>query len=128
MERYVQWLNRRGHIGDVLAEQRGRAEDARLKDSFRRLYEEGTEYVSAEALRSALTSKELKVKPKSNNIAGLQIADLIAHPSYRSMKTERERKRLPNDFGTKVAEILAKSKYLRSPGGKVDGWGRKWLP
>jgi hypothetical protein len=35
-----------------------------------------------------LPSRELKVKPKSANIAGLQLADLIAHPSRREVLIE----------------------------------------
>lgn len=128
VERYCWWLRERDGQGDVLAESRGGKEDRRLKDSFSRLYTEGTEHVAPDVFKQYLTSKQLKVKPKSNNVAGLQLADLIAHPSYRDMKVRREGVQISDDFGTKVVALLNREKYSRSSEGKVDGWGRKWLP
>lgn len=81
LERFNFWLNRNGGVGDVLAESRGGKEDIRLKKSFERIWEEGTEFVEAAQFQKTLTSKQLKVKPKTANISGLQLADLLAHPS-----------------------------------------------
>lgn len=128
MERYVFWLEQHHVTGDVLAESRGGNEDRRLKDSFTRLHDNGTEYVPAAKFVTLLTSKQLKVKPKSNNIAGLQVADLVAHPSFKVTQARRENKALPDNFGGEIGKILETSKYHRSPSGKIDGWGRKWLP
>ncbi len=75
-----------------------------------------------------LTSKQLKMKPKSDNIAGLQLADLIAHPSFHVMLAYRAGKPLTDNFGGKIGKILEDSKYIRSFSGQIDGWGRKWLP
>ena len=69
--------------GDVMVESRGGKEDMRLKKSFRRILEQGTHHLSSEDLQNHFTSKELKVKPKKANVSGLQIADLIAHPTRR---------------------------------------------
>jgi hypothetical protein len=71
-----------------MAESRGGKEDVRLKDSFERLYEHGTEYVKPEEFAEALTSRQLKVKLKANNVTGLQVADLIAHPSRNEILFE----------------------------------------
>lgn len=129
LERYISWLEQQASNGDVLAESRGGKEDHRLKGSFTRLYDEGTEYVSSARFSSQLTSKELKVKPKHSNIAGLQLADLIAHPSFKAMQARREKKALPHNFGGQIATILETDKYHRNPSdGRIDGWGRKWLP
>jgi hypothetical protein len=65
----------------VLAESRGGKEDRRLKASFQRLWEQGTDFVSPEQFQRSLTSRQLKTKPKTANISGLQLADIIAHPS-----------------------------------------------
>src|SRR5450759_3950494 len=46
IERYVLWLQRRNVQGDVLAESREGKEDMRLKASFERIYEEGSEWVT----------------------------------------------------------------------------------
>jgi hypothetical protein len=81
LERFVLYLKRRSACGDVLAESRGGKADMRLKDSFERLWTHGTDYVSGEEFQEVLTSRQLKVKLKANNISGLQIADLVAHPS-----------------------------------------------
>jgi hypothetical protein len=128
LERYVLWLKRRNARGDVMAESRGGREDRRLKDSFERICREGTDYLDAGLFSQFLTSGQLKVKPKANNIAGLQIADLIAHPSYRACMARREGRSLADNFGGMIARILEGGKYDRSPSGRIEGWGQKWLP
>ncbi len=75
LERYFFFLNRLGSVGDVMAESRGGKEDRRLKTSFHRLWEKGTEYRTPEEFQKVLTSCHLKVKSKSNNVSGLQLAD-----------------------------------------------------
>ena len=128
LERYVIWLRRNKATGDVMAESRGGREDRRLKDSFERVYREGTPYLEAKYFSGALTSCQLKVKPKANNISGLQIADLVAHPSYKAALARRNRQPLAANFGGQVARILEESRYDRSPSGTIEGWGIKWLP
>ncbi len=128
VERYVLWLEARQAVGDVMAESRGGKEDRRLKASFERLYNEGTDHVPPVKFARYLTSKQLKVKPKSNNIAGLQLADIIAHPSFKATQARRSNRPLPVNFGGLIAQILEEKKYYRSLTGKIDGWGRKWLP
>lgn len=127
IERYTFYLPDVGAIGDVMAESRGGREDIRLKDSFSRLVTGGSDYVDVERFTRVLTSKQLKVKPKSNNIAGLQIADLLAHPSRRDILLENgliERK--AEVFGDRIIELL-KSKYYQK-NGKIAGYGKKLLP
>lgn len=128
VERYALWLGQRQAEGDVMAESRGGREDVRLKTSFERVVNEGSEYVQAADFQKRLTSRQLKVKPKANNIAGLQLADLIAHPSYRGALARRQNQPLPGNFGGKIAALLETEKYHRSPSGKILGWGVKWLP
>ena len=128
VERYALWLKKRQEVGDIMAESRGGKEDRRLKDSFERVYEKGSDFIDAVVFTHVLTSRQLKVKPKSNNIAGLQLADLLAHPSFRATMARHNRESLPENFGGQIARILEDSKYCRSPRGKIDGWGRKWLP
>jgi hypothetical protein len=89
LERYVLFLERNNICGDAMAESRGGKADRRLKDSFRRLWEQGTDYIEAKRFQAAFTSCQLKVKPKANNIAGLQLADLIAHPSRNEVLIEQ---------------------------------------
>jgi len=115
-----------------MVESRGGDVDIQLKESYARLYREGTENISSGIWQSCLTSKELKVKPKSANIAGLQLADLIAYPSRREILHEKEL--LPAEgegktFSDEICKILNKSKYLRNPPtGDIWGYGKKLLP
>lgn len=128
VERFVLWLRRNAAVGDVLAESRGGKEDRRLKKSFERVYENGSPYLDRQEFHARLTSRQLKVKNKANNIAGLQIADVIAHPSYRATLARVNQHELAENFGGKIAEILEESKYDRDAKGEIYGWGRKWLP
>lgn len=129
LERYVLYLEGENVRGDVMSEARGGKEDRRLKASFQRLWNEGTDFVAADRFQLSLTSKELKVKQKSANLSGLQIADLIAHPSYKVTLLRQQRQKLPDGFGGRIARMLESTKYHRNPvNGKIDGWGRKWLP
>jgi hypothetical protein len=128
VERFVLWLDRQGARGDVMAESRGGKEDRRLKDSFNRVYREGSDFVPAPKFAERLTSCQLKVRNKQIGIAGLQLADLLAYPAYKSALLRHQGKPLPEDFTGKVATILEKDKFVRSPSGVIEGWGRKWLP
>lgn len=124
LERFVYFLNRQNSRGDVMAESRGGKEDMRLKDSFIRLWESGTEYVAPEEFQKTLTSKQLKVKTKANNVAGLQLADLLAHPSRNEIL--QEQKLLGKEiapFAKLVIDIL-KNKYDQQ-GGRM--FGKKFL-
>lgn len=89
LERFVFFLNRMGSQGDAMAESRGGKEDMRLKGSFCRLWESGTEYVAPDQFQAALTSKQLKIKLKANNVSGLQLTDLLAHPSRNEILNEQ---------------------------------------
>lgn len=129
LERFVLFLHYGNHRGDVMVESRGRAEDEKLKDSFQRLYINGTDHVPAERWQERVTSAELKIKPKTVDIAGLQLADLIAHPSRREILLDY--KLIADDrdtFGSKICAILQNDKYLRSRSGQISGYGKKLLP
>jgi len=130
LERYVLFLDNNDHRGDVMVESRGGREDRKLADSYARLYQNGTEYIPVQMWQARLTSKKLKIKPKQANIAGLQLADLIAHPSRREILLE---KHLLNDermvFGDQICQILRRDKYLRNQRtGQIWGYGKKLLP
>lgn len=127
MERFYRFLIDRGSVGDVMVESRGGKEDKRLKKSFHRIYEEGTNYIDAGDLQRVLTSSQLKVKPKTANITGLQVADLLAYPArrhifkyYQIIVDERV------TFNEQIIEILKDKFYKR--GNKVEGYGFKLLP
>jgi hypothetical protein len=129
LERYVLYLRRHGWTGDVVVEPRNKKVDKKLKASFERTYREGTENIPGAIFQKHLLSKDVAFFGKKANVAGLQLADLLAHPSARAMRFERDGIEPPNDFGTKVVEILVDSRYARHPSTKlIDGYGTKWLP
>ena len=80
LQRYAGYLNHINRVGDVMGESRGGAEDRLLKESYTRVFERGAWVAKAHSFHSALTSRELKLRPKGANIAGLQLADLLGHP------------------------------------------------
>jgi len=80
LQRFAGYLNHINRVGDILGEARGGREDRLLKESYSRVFERGVWMTRSEVFQSALTSSELKLKQKSANIAGLQLADLLGHP------------------------------------------------
>jgi len=120
LERFAFFLGRRNCQGDVMAESRGGKEDRRLKKSFHTLWERDTDYVDPKQFQELLTSRQLKVKTKANNIAGLQLADLIAHPSRNEILDENDLlgRALP-PFAQKVIDVLQNKYDQRS--GRIFG-------
>lgn len=127
VERYFFFLEKINSVGDVMIESRGGKEDMRLKKSFRNIWEKWTHFVEANKLHPKLSSRELKVKPKTLNISGLQIADLIAHPARRFMFRKyniKEGKRYV--FGNAIIRIIENKFYSGVSG--IEGYGIKFLP
>lgn len=63
---------------DAMLEKRGKEEDKKLSESYNSLRETGTFWVNSERMKSRFD--RLTFVPKSANIVGLQLADLIAYP------------------------------------------------
>lgn len=131
LERYCGFLNIYNAVGDVLAERRGGKEDTQLKEAYRRVYESGTTQRYPEFFQKVLTSKEIKIKPKSANIAGLQLADLLAHPCKNEVLLENERisegEWKGKRFGREICKCL-ELKYNRHIfNGRIKGYGKVFL-
>lgn len=128
LERFKLFLDLKNAVGDVMIESRGGKEDMRLKKSIRRLMDGGTHYVSSEDLSRFITSKELKVKNKGHNIAGLQLADIVAHSvrrrAFQRIWNIQDGKRT---FSDSILEILERDKFFRYKD-KIEGYGLKKLP
>lgn len=128
LERYKLFLNIHDSAGDVMIESRGGKEDMRLKKSFRTLMDKGTNFITAKELNERITSKELKVKSKGANIAGLQLADLLAHAVRRYVfKTVMSIVEDKRTFSDDIIEILEAEKFFRYKE-KIIGYGAKKLP
>lgn len=128
LERYVMWLKEKRLRGDVMAEVRGGKPDSRLEKSFSFLYGNGTANVTTKETQARLTTKKLKLKRKASNVAGLQIADMIAHPSAMYVRSLYGGAAYPPKFGGDIVKILLSDKYRRSWDGRLRGYGIKWLP
>lgn len=128
MDRYSGWLNYKNASGDVLAESRGKEEDLQLKEAYRRVYESGTLLFGHAHHQRALTSKEIKLDRKGANIAGLQLADLLAHPAKQACLIERgigeDRQ---NVFGNRLFAAAQGKLNCIEPAGRVEGYGKVWL-
>ena len=124
LERYSGWLLYKSAVGDVMAESRGGEEDLQLKQAYRRVYESGSIHFSHDKHQRALTSKDIKIQPKRANIAGLQLADVLAYPVKQAKLVEKGLIPDPGDvFGKKVYGAV-QAKFNRNEfRGIVEGDG-----
>lgn len=129
----LQWfcgyLNHVNRQGDVMAESRGGREDSLLKNAYDHIYVHGDMHNRATFFQRVLTSKQLKLKKKSANIAGLQLADLLAYPARQDVLVEHERIADPGDiFGTRLIQAV-RMKYNRHLyEGRIEGYGKVLFP
>lgn len=99
----------------MLAESRGGKEDRLLKESYHLVYQRGLLMPKAAFFQSALASCELKLKLKSANIAGLQLADLLVHPARQGILWEKQRiEEAPSRFVQQLLETV-EGKFNRHP-------------
>jgi hypothetical protein len=131
LERYCGFLNFCNAVGDVLAEQRGGKEDMQLKEAYRRTYESGTTQRGSEFFQKSLTSKEIKIKPKSANIAGLQLADLLAYPCKNEILFENDRITdqdwQSQKFSQEICKCLSEKYNRHIFNGRISGYGKVFL-
>lgn len=137
IERYINWLKERGAVGDVMAESRTKKANKKLSGAYRYLYKHGTRAWSSTKLvhspsevQKHLTSGEIKLKGKDSNVAGLQLADILASPARRDLICRKEGVEMNECFGKGIVQELRKTKYRRStwPPYKLEGYGTKILP
>lgn len=125
VEKYVQFLERKGSIGDIMPEARGNPKDASLQAAYTEVRSKGTYYVPKVKMESYLRAANLKFRTKKDNIAGLQLCDLFAHPSHIYARKSIGHDVNPGVFGEKMIEILVSEKYDRSKNGHITGYGVK---
>lgn len=127
LERYCGLLNYYNAERDVIAEARGGKEDRLLSQAYRYVYSVGTHYHSSKYFQSSLTSKELKLKGKDKDIAGLQIADILAHPCKQDVLIEENRLESLPSFAQKICECIASKYNRRFDTDRVKGYGKVFL-
>ena len=94
MEQLSRFLLEKGENGKLchlIAESRGKTEDRQLELEFRRVLDPEYGWGMAQQFSFAETPMQLRFVEKKINSAGLQIADLAAHPIGRhTLKPEQE--------------------------------------
>ncbi len=92
MERLIHFLHAEGETSlPIVAEARGRQEDNSLEKTFYRIIAQGTQFRPADEFHRLNLS--LTFQPKANNIAGVQLADLCAHPCARHIINPKKENR-----------------------------------
>jgi hypothetical protein len=128
VEKYTQFLERKSSIGDIMPESR-QGKDELLQSAFASVRENGTDFVEPTRISSTIRAKSLKFRTKRDNIAGLQLCDLIAHPSHMFVRHKMQHDVCLGPFSRQVSDILWLRKYDRSPyNGKIMGYGIKHMP
>ena len=118
VERFVYEVKGRGpgEKGFIVAESRDETLDNQLRLSWIDLRTSGTEYLSASEIRKHVV--DLQIRDKSENIAGLQVADLIVSPIGRHIIGKQ----------SKADWKIIKEKFRRGPSGNYMGFGIVVLP
>lgn len=125
LERYCGWLRYIRSNGDVMSESRGKAEDKQLAKAYRDFYEKGSNYFTPADAQAVLTSKELKLKKKEANVPGLQLADLLAHPSTRDVLVHAGNlKDRGGPFAERICRHLENRYNRREDQNRIHGYGR----
>jgi hypothetical protein len=118
VERFIFQIQARGggEKGIIIAEARDETLDNQLRLAWMDLRVGGTEYVPASEVRRRIS--ELHIRDKSQDIAGLQIADLIVSPIGRHVLGK----------SAKADWEIIKQKFRRAADGRYKGFGLVVLP
>jgi hypothetical protein len=130
LQRYAGYLNHINRIGDVMAESRGGYEDRLLAESYTRIYERGTWMTDRAYFQNSLSSSQIKLKQKSANISGLQLADLLGHPVKQYVLAQYgfiEEKQL-GAFARHLMPVFANKFNFHLYEGRIEGYGYLLYP
>ena len=102
--------------GAITAESRGQTLDRELESTWESLRLEGTKYLSGETIKKHIV--DFRIKSKQENVAGLQLADLVVSPIGRHVIGKLDR----DDWRS------IEPKILRGRDGEMNGYGLVVLP
>lgn len=128
VEKYTLFLDSCGSNGDIMPEARQGKKDSALQKAFVEVRDNGTRYVGSALIKCRLRAENLKFRTKKENVAGLQLCDLIAHPSHLDIRRDAGHRVTLGPFATSVIKVLHEEKYNRSKAGVIRGYGTKFLP
>jgi hypothetical protein len=127
VEKFVQLLERFNSQGDIMPEARQGKPDKSLQAAFLDVRENGTRYCEAARICERIPSKNLKFRRKPENIAGIQLCDLLAHPSHMNIRNQQGHAVEVGPFAQQILKILNENKYDRSYHGRINGYGTKYF-
>lgn len=116
VERFCMEIGKVTDGGLIVAEKRGPVLDRELELAWMNLKIQGTRYIKARDIEERVMA--LNLRRKSDNIAGLQLADLVVSPIGRQVLG----KKLKKDFS------IVESKFRKNWKGNYMGWGLVVLP
>jgi hypothetical protein len=127
MQRFIKFLKRINSIGDILIESRGKNEDQITKKTFSNIHQNGCIYYSAATYQQFLSSKEIKLSLKKDNMFGLQVADIIGAAIQRKILYKKGFKMYyPGTFNELLYETI-KNKIFHNKR-DISNWGETFLP
>ena len=121
LERYQCFLNDKGATGTIYIEKSTNNIKSILEKILESVKEEGTYYIPAVLFQKALGGKEIYFKNKSDNIAGLQVVDIIARAVFREIIGDI----INTGFNKKICDCM-RSKYFKMYG-RTKGYGLKLI-
>lgn len=128
VERFHMHLSYKKKMGDIMFESRSPQADKKLSASYNRIYHKGTEFIKSDALKKTFTSHELKLSKKKDNIAGIQLADLLSFAARRYTLDHYKIQPINGfTFNDLIIQVVLARKW-RNYNGKVEGFGIKLLP
>lgn len=102
----------------VIAEARGKKEDAQLHSQYQLILNNGSSFVSSDRFQKRFT--DIDFKKKQENVLGTQLCDLVAYPlATKVVFPDRE---------NLAFRVVEKKIYRQFPGGDYLGYGLKIFP
>ena len=111
VERFCFDIGNVSNGGVIVAERRDSTLDLGLELAWLNLKNNGTHYLQARVIKERIEA--LNLRSKKDNIAGLQLADLVVSPIGRHALGKRDQE----DWR------IIERKFRRSPNGQVEGYG-----
>lgn len=128
VEQFVRFLEREQSFGEIMPEGRKGKKDVELQHAYEAVRLKGLKDFDPGQIVFRIPPSNLKFRYKQDNIAGLQLADLLAHPSHMYIRRMNDHPVNLGRYAEQVAAILDEAKYFRSSRGQIHGYGIKYLP
>ena len=129
LKRYVMFLDGNNSFGDVLIEARDKGQDKAIRKRYRSIYYYGTKKrkniidMPADRFQKRLSSNEIKLKPKRDNITGLQIADVIVSPMRNYILNKYENIEHKKSYSLKIFNAIKNKIRTNKRGTIIEGYG-----